>query len=167
MRVSDFNAVVQEFLEREERLLGWKRSEYASEEGDALENFKTLQTMTGLTPAQVAAVYLAKHIQAILKQVNAGGFTWDWETDEGEGLKQRISDARNYLLLLAACIEEERAPLEGTAQVEREEHDPVSLDELAATLARMGRFQTDHGTSEVRGAMARAIDSYLKYGKRS
>ena len=31
-----------------------------------------------------------------------------------EGLKQRIADARNYLLLLAACIEEE---------IRKEEHN--------------------------------------------
>lgn len=39
-----------------------------------------------------------------------GKYDWDWETDGGEGLKQRIVDARNYLLLLAACLEVETYP---------------------------------------------------------
>ena len=34
--------------------------------------------------------------------------------EKREGLKQRIADARNYLLLLAACIEEE---------IRKEEHN--------------------------------------------
>ena len=42
-----------------------------------------------------------------LGTVRTGKYRWCWETEEGEGLKQRIADARNYLQLLAACLEEE------------------------------------------------------------
>lgn len=109
MNRSDFQKVVEEFQARESRLLDLKRAEYASEEGDVLRNFKTLSQMLGIDPSQVTATYLAKHVQAVLKQVvDERSFSWSWQRADGsEGLKQRISDARNYLLLLAACIDEE------------------------------------------------------------
>jgi hypothetical protein len=46
-----------------------------------------------------------KHVQSIALAVRTGKYAWAWETEGGEGLKQRIADARNYLLLLAACLE--------------------------------------------------------------
>lgn len=106
MNKSKFQSIVIEFRQEEDKLLNWKRGEYASEDGDVLENFKTLSSMLKISPEQVAATYLAKHIQAILKQVTDEQFSWTWSNSDGEGLKQRISDARNYLLLLAACIED-------------------------------------------------------------
>ncbi len=50
-----------------------------------------------------------KHIQSIVLSIKTGSYCdkWYWNDDGNEGLKQRISDARNYLILLAACIEEE------------------------------------------------------------
>jgi hypothetical protein len=103
-----FAGVVREFQEEEDGLLIVKRMEYASD-ADRLENFKTNAALTGLMPEQVCAVYLAKHVQSIVKHVMDGQFDWSWTTEDGrEGLKQRIADARNYLLLLAACIDESR-----------------------------------------------------------
>lgn len=109
MLISRFHELAEEFGGRERALLDHKRSEYASQEADVLENFHTLGALLHQRPEQVAATLLAKHIQAILKQVQDDAYSWSWASDEGEGLKQRISDARNYLLLLAACIDEHHA----------------------------------------------------------
>lgn len=108
MILDAFEALRKEFTDRENLLLTWKREQYAHPDADVLENFATLEAMLGMPRSQVAAVYLAKHLQAILKQVREGSLAWAWEDEHGEGLKQRIADARNYLLLLAACIEEEQ-----------------------------------------------------------
>lgn len=111
MNVSTFRKVLEEFQEGESALLDIKRTEYASEDGDVLENFKTLGQLLHLQPSQIAVILLAKHIQGVTKQVMDRKFLWAWVDSEGEGtaegLKQRIADARNYLTLLAACIEEE------------------------------------------------------------
>ena len=49
---------------------------------------------------------ILEHMQSITLAVRDGKYSWTWETEGGEGFKQRIADARNYLLLLAACLEE-------------------------------------------------------------
>lgn len=101
-----FEEICEEFTKREAQLLAWKRNEYASGE-DRLQNFRQVAEWTGQRSAEVALSYLLKHIQSISLAVCSGKYRWCWETVEGEGLKQRIADARNYLLLLAACLEEE------------------------------------------------------------
>ena len=101
-----FEALAKEFLEQEEKLLNWKAGEYANNV-DRLKNFRQVAEWLGQRPAEVALCYLMKHMQSISLAVRAGKRNWVWQTDEGEGLKQRIADARNYLLLLAACLDEE------------------------------------------------------------
>ena len=83
-----------------------KRDEYSSD-NDRLQNFREVAEFLGQRPAEVSLAYLLKHIQSITLAVRTGEYAWKWKTDHGEGLKQRIADARNYLLLLAACLEEE------------------------------------------------------------
>lgn len=100
--------VAKEFLRVEEALRLAKRQNYASD-ADPLVNFRVVGGMSGLKPEQVAYVYTLKHIQAIGKAVMTGEWkeVWSWETESGmEGLKQRIADARAYLLLLAEILEE-------------------------------------------------------------
>jgi len=101
-----FEVLCEEFADHEVHLLAWKRNEYASGE-DRLQNFREVAGFLGQKPAEVALVYLLKHVQSIALSVRTGKYAWKWETEGGEGLKQRIADARNYLLLLAACIDEE------------------------------------------------------------
>lgn len=101
-----FENLVHEFLEHEQKLLNWKAGEY-SNDSDRLMNFRQIAGLIDTSMSEIALVYLLKHIQSIALAVNRGRFTWEWETSEGEGLKQRIADARNYLLLLAACLEED------------------------------------------------------------
>lgn len=99
-----FEALCKEFLETEQELMTWKADEY-SDGIDRIENFRTVAGFLEITPAQVALAWLLKHIHSITLAVSGKDFSWAWETESGEGLKQRIADARNYLLLLAACID--------------------------------------------------------------
>jgi len=101
-----FEELREEFLEHEARILDWKRGEYSPND-DRLQNFREVAALTGLRLSEVALIWLLKHIQSISLAVRNGKYTWTWETEGGEGLKQRFADARNYLLLLAACLEEE------------------------------------------------------------
>jgi len=105
MTTEQFRKLVKEFQAREAGLLNWKRSDYAGDD-DCLKNFHQLAEFLRAKPEEVCQVYLLKHLQAIQNALETGKVNWDWETKEGEGLKQRIADARNYLLLLAACIED-------------------------------------------------------------
>ena len=101
----------KEFRELEDEILNSKRKEYAST-SDRLENFRFVAKAEKRTPTKVALTYLMKHIQSIASQVTSGKYDWSVKTATGsEGLKQRIADAVNYLHLLAACIEEEEAPI--------------------------------------------------------
>jgi len=101
-----FEKMREEFLAHEEKIMGWKAGEYADDK-DRLKNFRQVASFTGTTMSVVALMYLLKHIQAIANAVETDNYVWAWEKEGGEGAKQRIADARNYLLLLAACMEEE------------------------------------------------------------
>lgn len=101
-----FREVFKEFTEKEDTILAWKASEYG-EGGDRLQNFREIAEFLGYKTQDVALMYLLKHIQSISLAVKTDNYTWAWETDGGEAIKQRIADARNYLLLLAACLDEE------------------------------------------------------------
>ncbi len=96
-----FEALREEFLTHEAKILDWKRGEYSPNE-DRLQNFREVAALTGLRMTEVALIWLLKHIQSIALAVRTGNYIWAWTTEGGEGLKQRIADARNYLLLLAA-----------------------------------------------------------------
>lgn len=106
MTPQQFENLRDEFLTREARILDWKRGEYSPNE-DRLQNFREVAALTGLRLSEVALIWLLKHIQSIALAVRTENYAWVWTTEGGEGLKQRIADARNYLLLLAACLEEE------------------------------------------------------------
>lgn len=101
-----FEQLVKEFQEQEAKILSHKGNEYSDQENRLL-NFREVAEFLGRSPAEVALAYLMKHVQSIALAVKTGKYAWAWETEGGEGLKQRIADARNYLLLLAACLEEE------------------------------------------------------------
>lgn len=102
---TDFENLQKDFNEHENRLLEWKAGEYARGQ-NRLENFEMIAKFTGLRSEQIALLYLLKHIQSITLAAMSTKYVWEWGTEEGEGLKQRIADARNYLLLLAACLDE-------------------------------------------------------------
>lgn len=107
----ELESLYEELTENEKGILDWKAGEYAPS-GDQLQNFREIADFIGpdpvqVTPALVTFMYLMKHVQSIKNAVISGEYNWAWITDEGEGTKQRIADIRNYMLLLAACLQEQ------------------------------------------------------------
>lgn len=103
---SEFDKLYLEFLGKEGEIREKKQAEY-TDTLDALKNFRQIGKFFDLNPATIASIYLMKHIQSIVLALETGRYEWCWQTADGrEGLKQRIADARNYLLFLAACLEE-------------------------------------------------------------
>lgn len=103
-----FHRVQNEFLTEESNLLSFKRGEYATDL-DVLKNFRQQADFIGSTTTGICMVLAFKHIQGIqnILQTRAPqDLPWYWADGTKEGLKQRIADARNYLLLLACCIED-------------------------------------------------------------
>ncbi|HHT84844.1 MAG TPA: hypothetical protein GXZ88_03655 [Firmicutes bacterium] len=113
MTPDQFEILRDEFLVREARILDWKRNEYSPDE-DRLQNFREVAEFSGRQMSEIALICLLKHIQSISLAVQSKKYAWTWQTESGEGLKQRIADARNYLLLLAACLDEETEETEET-----------------------------------------------------
>ena len=115
MNNEQFENLRESFLSKEAELLEWKGGEYGSY-CDRLLNFKEIANFVGLDGTAICLLYLLKHIQSITSSIKNHKHSdkWFWQDEKGEGLKQRIADARNYLLLLAACIEEE---------IRKEEHN--------------------------------------------
>ena len=107
MKPEQFESLRDDFLIHEARIMDHKRDEYSSG-NDRLQNFREVAGLSGEKMSEVALIWLLKHIQSITLAVRTGEYAWKWKTEHGEGLKQRIADARNYLLLLAACLEEEK-----------------------------------------------------------
>lgn len=113
MTPSEFGTFIRRMREYEETLLNVKRQQYsdadpAENQGDVLQNFRELGEFTGLGAANVALVLTLKHVQSIKKAVVTGEITLGLETEDGfEGLTQRFADARNYLALLLAILEDD------------------------------------------------------------
>jgi len=80
------------------KILEGKGRSYSSRD-DELANFKDLAQLLCLSPEQVCLVYLTKHIYSIFSIVKG-------ENYDTEGLRSRIVDAINYLILLNALHEE-------------------------------------------------------------
>ena len=114
-----FRELVKEFEAQEEAILDWKAEEYSSGE-DRLQNFREVALFLGCRPEDVVLMYLLKHIQSIALAVREGQLDWKWETEGGEGLKQRIADSRNYLLLLAAALDEATSKNSFRQDIEKE-----------------------------------------------
>jgi hypothetical protein len=109
-----FEAIYKEFEGMERSLLLSKREEYAIDD-DCLSNFKVTAAQLGVPPEEVCLVFLMKHTQAVAKAAMDPSTRLDWGgTGAKEGFNQRISDARNYLILLAALIKE-REPCSGAS----------------------------------------------------
>lgn len=99
----------EDMLSKESELLDIKGGEYGAD-FDRLLNFKEIGDFLDMRATEVCLVLLLKHIQSITLAIKSGNYhsRWYWKDEKGnEGLKQKIADARNYLLLLAACIEDE------------------------------------------------------------
>ena len=111
METEKFKILVKDFIEHEEALLGTKREDYTKGDKDCLINFKEASAMLGMNPQFYCATLFMKHFHSVLNAVKKGWIKptdWVWSGPQGEGLKQHLADARNFLLLLAALIQDEQ-----------------------------------------------------------
>ena len=125
MNREEFERLLQESVGREQSLLTAKRSEYAEDE-DILENFRWVALAEGRSPEEYCMTLFLKHVQGLVKAIQTGRYFWGWVNleDGQEGLKQRISDGRNYLMLLEAILEERhKLPPEAGKVYDEAEHD--------------------------------------------
>jgi hypothetical protein len=108
MNRATFDALIETDLNAYLRGLRDEKEEEYATDADTLENFHVMGPFNGMTPAQYCMVLVGKHMQGISHQVRKGGWVWAYRTEGGgEGLKQRIADAINYLCLLFALLHEE------------------------------------------------------------
>ena len=103
MKVSDFKVFLTQMEAEEHEIMYTKGTEYTLGSDDKLANFKNVASTTGLTPLQVWSVYFQKHIASILNYVKDGKIY-------SEPIRGRFQDARNYLALGIALIDELNAP---------------------------------------------------------
>ncbi len=110
MNREEFKELYTEMRTKEQNLLGMKRQEYTQGNEDVLLNFKQSAAFLGCDPEDVCVTYMMKHVQSIVLAVKENpGLEFVWENPDGtEGLAQRFSDARNYIVLLAGLIEDQR-----------------------------------------------------------
>ena len=94
----EFELLVSAARKRQDAILKAKGNDYAPGE-DRLSNFKAISELLGVTPSAVCAIYMFKHILAIMKLVESG-------QPGSEPATSRFVDAVNYLYLLEATLRE-------------------------------------------------------------
>ena len=99
MDIKEFEKTLDVLVDKEFDLLVTKGKEYSGTQ-DRLANFKNLAIDLGLLPQQILWVYLKKHLDSICSYIREG------KTFSTESIQGRIMDARNYLALLYAMIQE-------------------------------------------------------------
>jgi len=100
MTFPEFDQLVETMFMEEAKIGDTKGKEYT--QGDRLDNFKRLAKELNLTPEQVLWVYLKKHLDSIAAFIRNGCPA----SGISEPIEGRITDARVYLALLRALIEE-------------------------------------------------------------
>lgn len=88
-------------LEEEDFITKTKGKDYTKSSIDCLANFKE-GSVFGLTPLQTAGMFAKKHIDSIYNYIKTDG------QSESEPIRERIKDARNYLLFILAVIEDKK-----------------------------------------------------------
>lgn len=107
METLEFNALLQECIEQDKKIGDAKGADYTIGSSDRLNNFKTVGELVccphcqkPVGPRAVWAVYLLKHMLALLAWVKTGKV-------ESEGLAGRIYDVRLYGALGLAIAKEQ------------------------------------------------------------
>lgn len=105
MKNEEFERVFDAVVKQERETLIEKSRDYAGG-GDRLWNFRAGAGISGGTPEQALWGYLTKHLVSIRDICNGKEVT-------RAQLREKIGDARNYLVLLEALvIDEIRLPLD-------------------------------------------------------
>jgi hypothetical protein len=99
MKNTEFERIVFQFRERQDKLIITKGHDYTVGNGDEdrLWNFKFVAGLLGITPLQALGVYWLKHVLAICTYIKLGKV-------ESEDIDGRFLDESNYNLLGRALI---------------------------------------------------------------
>lgn len=103
MEEKEFLEIQNRMEDNEHAIMGTKGVEYTQGDlkTDRLANFYRIAKELGQSPMVVCYIYLKKHLDSIACYVKNGK---EFTEEKIEG---RINDARNYLILLNAIIQEE------------------------------------------------------------
>lgn len=112
MNLTDFTQVVDNARSRQDKILKDKGNDYTRHEEDRLSNFKRSAAAIGLTPLQVWAIFVNKHMDAIMAFVKTG-------RTESEHIQGRFDDVQNYLYLGEALVIEQWATQEARTETSR------------------------------------------------
>ncbi len=99
MTRDQFVELRSKLIEEEDFITKTKGKDYTKSSEDCLANFKE-GAQLGLTPLQTAGMFAKKHIDAIYNYIKTNG------QSESEPIRERVKDARNYLIFILALIEE-------------------------------------------------------------
>lgn len=100
----DFLELLSRMEDAEHSIMGTKGMEYTQGDlqSNRLANFYRLGNELDLDPKLVCWIYMKKHLDSILCFIKQGK---EYSDEKIEG---RIYDARNYLILLNAIIQEQK-----------------------------------------------------------
>lgn len=105
MSRDDVARLMDEMHSEEQQVRGEGQKEYAHDESNALANFEDGAKITGISREQALFLLLHKHIRGIAAYVQG-------HRSQREDIRGRIKDARVYLALLRAMVEDDAKRLE-------------------------------------------------------
>jgi len=110
LKTKERNNIADSIFKECKDILEGKGIAYSGEE-DVNNNFKANAKLLGLTKYQILAIYLNKHLDSIM---NAIRYRPEYPSEKTEGMRGRIVDAINYLVILQAMmIEDETSSKKG------------------------------------------------------
>lgn len=99
MTKSQVADLMAQMYEEEQSTREAGQAEYAHDTSNALANFERVAASLNLTREQVLWVYLQKHFDGIVAYING-------HRSQREDVRGRIKDARVYLALFRAMVED-------------------------------------------------------------
>lgn len=104
MKNDIFNKHVEDQIQRCEDMLFRKEDEYAGKNPDRLHNFQAFADLAGVSLEQVCGGYLGKHLVSIYDMIGETSKGVQYDLSKWD---EKIGDAINYLLILAAIVRNE------------------------------------------------------------
>ena len=101
METKQFNKLLTEIQAHQKETLSVKSKEYAQND-DRLHNFKEGAKLALTTPGVYLWMLATKHLEC------ARNLAYGLLPNEKELVREKLGDARNYLLLLEALLDEQR-----------------------------------------------------------
>lgn len=96
--------IAEELFEECKTILDGKGIAYSGPE-DVNDNFKRNAKLLGMSKYQVLSVYMNKHLDSIHNAIKENPYN---PVEKTEGMRGRIADAINYLVILEAMLKEDK-----------------------------------------------------------